>query len=127
MGSSSFGFSTFRGKENGVNIRKDTSIGNSGISHKFIQFFVISDGEENVSGDNSGFFVIFGGVSGKFQDFSGQIFKNGSKINGGTSSNFYYWGYLHFCRGNTFTVWLRPCTLLVFLLLLETSCSCSTS
>ena len=71
MGNLGFGW-----EEVGVNVGKDTSVSNGGVAHEFVKFFVVSDGEEDVSGDDSGLFVIFGGVSGKFQNFSGQICKN---------------------------------------------------
>jgi hypothetical protein len=77
----------FGWEEVGVNVGKDTSVSNGGVAHEFVKFFVVSDGEEDVSGDDSGLFVIFGGVSGKFQNFSGQIFKDGSEIDGGSGTN----------------------------------------
>ena len=61
-----------------TDVGEDTSFSNSGVGQKFVEFFVVSDGEKNVSGDNSGLFVILGGVSGEFQDFSSQVLEDGS-------------------------------------------------
>ena len=70
-----------------TDVGEDTSFSNSGVGQKLVQLFVVSDGEKNVSGDNSGLLVVLGGISGKFQNLSGQIFQDGGKIDGGTGTD----------------------------------------
>ena len=54
---------------------------------KFVELLVVSDGQKNVSGNNSGLLVVLGGISGKFEDLSSEVLKNGGEIDGGTSTN----------------------------------------
>ena len=54
---------------------------------KFVEFLVVSDGEEDVSGDDSGLLVVLGGVSGEFEDLSSEIFEDSGEVDGGTSSD----------------------------------------
>ena len=68
-------------------VGEDTSFSNCGVGQQFVELFVVSDGEENVSWDNSGFFVVLGGITGKFQNLSSQIFEDGSEIDWGTSTD----------------------------------------
>jgi hypothetical protein len=70
-----------------ADVGEDTSFSNGGVGQKFVEFFVVSDGQKDVSWDDSGLLVVLGGVTGKFQNFSSQIFKNGSEINWSSSTN----------------------------------------
>jgi len=70
-----------------ADVGEDTSFSNCGVGQKLVEFFVVSDGEKNVSWDNSGLLVVLGGVTGEFQNFSSQIFKNGGEIDGGSSTD----------------------------------------
>ena len=70
-----------------MDVRKNTSLGNGDASKEFVEFFVVSDGKLDVSRNNSSFLVITGGVSCKLKDFGGKVFKNGSKVDRGTTSD----------------------------------------
>ena len=70
-----------------TDVGEDTSFGNCGVGQELVEFFVVSDGEENVSWDNSGLLVILSGVACEFQDFSGEVFEDGGEIDGGSSTN----------------------------------------
>ena len=54
---------------------------------KFVELLVVSDGQENVSGDNSGLLVVLGGVSSKLEDLSSEVLKDGGEVDGGSSSD----------------------------------------
>jgi hypothetical protein len=69
-----------------VNVWKNTTSSDCGISEKFVKFFVVSDSELNVSWDNSALFVIFSGVSCKLKDLGGEVLKDGCKVDWGSSS-----------------------------------------
>jgi len=75
------------GQQNGVDVWQDTTLRNGYTREQFIQFLVISDGQLQVSWDDSGLFVVTSSISSQFQNFSGQVFHDGSQINGGTSSD----------------------------------------
>ena len=59
------------------------SDGDSG--KKLVQFFVVADGELQVTRVDSGLLVITSGVSGQFENFSGEVFKNGSEVDRGST------------------------------------------
>jgi len=75
------------GEEEGVDVGEDTAAGNGGVGHQLVEFLVVSDGELNVSGDNSGLLVVLGGVSSELEDLSSEVLKDGSEVNGGTCAN----------------------------------------
>ena len=75
------------GKEEGVDVGEDTTGGNGSVGHELVEFLVVSDGELNVSGDNSGLLVVLGSVSSELEDLSSEVLKDGSEIDGGTSTN----------------------------------------
>jgi hypothetical protein len=75
------------GKQDGVNVGQDTSRGNGNTSQKSVQFLIVLDGQGNVTGDDTRFLVVTGGISGQFQNFGAQIFQDGSQVHGGSGSH----------------------------------------
>ena len=41
-----------------------------------VEFLIVSDGELQVSWDDTGLLVVTGSVTGQFQNFSGQVFQD---------------------------------------------------
>lgn len=70
-----------------MDVGEDTTAGNGGVGHQLVEFLVVSDGELDVSGDNSGLFVVLGGVTGELEDLSSEVFEDGSEVDWGTSTN----------------------------------------
>lgn len=70
-----------------ADVGEDTSFSDGGVVKKFVEFLVVSDGEEDVPGDDSGLLVVLGGISSQFEDLSSQIFEDGCEIDGGSSSD----------------------------------------
>ena len=77
----------FDGEESDMDVGENTTAGNGGSTHKFVELIVVSDGELDVSGGDSWLLVFFSGVSCKFENLSGEVFKDGSEVDGGTGSN----------------------------------------
>ena len=75
------------GEEEGVDVGEDTTSSNSGVGHELVEFLIVSDGELNVSRHNSGLLVVLGGISGELEDLSGEVLKDSSEVNGGTSTD----------------------------------------
>jgi hypothetical protein len=78
---------TLSGEKEDVNVGEDTTGGDGSVGHKLVELFVVSDGQLNVSGHNSGLLVVLGGVSSEFEDLSSEIFEDSSEIDGSTSTN----------------------------------------
>ena len=87
LGLSGITFLSFLGKKDVVDVREDTTGGNGDVAEKLVQFFVIADGELKMTGRDGLLLVIVGSVTGQFEDFSGQVFKDGSQVDGGTRAD----------------------------------------
>ena len=75
------------GEEEDVDVGEDTTGCDGSVAHELVEFLVVSDGELNVSGHDSGLLVVLSGVSSEFEDLSSEIFEDGSEVHGGTSTN----------------------------------------
>ena len=70
-----------------MDVGEDTTVSNGSVGHQLVKFFVVSDGELNVSWHNSCLLVVLGSVSSEFEDLSSQVFEDGSEVDWGTSTN----------------------------------------
>lgn len=64
-----------------MNIGKHTALGDGYMPQKFVEFLVISNGELEMTWDDTGLLVITGCVSGQLKNFSSEVFENGGEIN----------------------------------------------
>ena len=78
---------SFLGEKDGLDVGEDTTLGNGDAAEEFVQLFVVSDGELEMSRDDSGLLVVSGGVSGQLEDFSGEIFEDGGEVDWRTGSD----------------------------------------
>ena len=74
-------------EEEDVDVGEDTSVSDGGASEKLVELLIVADGELDVSWHNSALLVVLGGVSGELEDLSGEVLKDGSEIDWGSSSN----------------------------------------
>ena len=70
-----------------MDVWKDTTSGDGSVSHESGEFLVVSDSKLDVSWDDSASSVVSGGVTCELEDLSGEVFKDGGKIDWGSSSN----------------------------------------
>ena len=77
----------FLGEEDGVDVRKDSSLGDGDVSKELVQLFVVSDGELNVSWSDTSSLVVLGGVSGEFQKFRGEVLEDGGEVDRGSGTD----------------------------------------
>ena len=68
-------------------VGEDTTFSDSSVGEELVEFLVVSDGEKNVSGDNSGLLVVLGGVACQLEDLSGEVLKDGGEIDWGTGTD----------------------------------------
>ena len=54
------------------------------MSKKLVQFFIVSDGELQMTGDDTGLLVVAGSVTSQLKNFSCKIFENRSEVDGST-------------------------------------------
>ena len=74
-------------RDGSADVGEDTSLSNSSVVQQFVEFLVVSDGQKNVSGDNSGLFVVLGGVSCQLQHLSSEVFEDSCQIDGGSGTD----------------------------------------
>ena len=75
------------GEEYSLDVRQDTSLGNGHTREELVQLFVVSDGQLQMSWDDTGLLVVTGSITGQLQNFSGQVFHDSSEVHWGTSTN----------------------------------------
>lgn len=75
------------GEEHGLDVGQNTTLGDGHAGQKFVQLLVVADGQLQVTGDDSGLFVVTGCVACQLQHFSGQVLKNGGQVHRGTGSD----------------------------------------
>ena len=67
-----------------MNVGEDTTLGDGDVSEKLVQLLVVSDGELKVTWDDTGLLVVTSGVTSQLEDFSSQVLKDGSEVDGST-------------------------------------------
>jgi hypothetical protein len=77
----------FLWQQDGLDVGENTTLSNGHTRQEFVQLFVVSDGQLQVSWDDSGLLVISGSVSGQLENLSAQVFENGSQVDWGTRTN----------------------------------------
>lgn len=62
-----------------MDVRDDTTTSNGGLDES-IQFFITTNGELQVTGCNTLDLQVLAGISSQFQDFGGQVFEDGGRV-----------------------------------------------
>jgi len=75
------------GEKVGVDVRQDTTLCDSDVSEKLVQFLIVADSELEMTGDDTGLLVVTGSVTSQLEDFGSEVLKNGSEVDGSTSTN----------------------------------------
>jgi len=70
-----------------VDVWENTTRSNGDTAQELVQFFVVSDGQLNVSWDNSALLSLLGGVSGQFEDLSNEVFEDCSHVDWSTRTD----------------------------------------
>ena len=80
-------FFVLLGEQDSVDVWQNTTSGNGDSTQELVQFFVVSDGQLKMSWDDSLFLVVTGSVASQLQDFSRQVFQDGSQVDWSSGSN----------------------------------------
>ena len=62
-------------------------MGDGDPGEELVQFLVVTDGELQMSRDDTGLLVVSGGVTGQLEYFGGQVFHDGGQVNRGAGSD----------------------------------------
>jgi hypothetical protein len=74
-------------EQDGVDVWQDTTLGDSDISKQFVQLLIVSNGELQVTWNDTRLLVVSGSVSSQLEDFGAEVFQDGGEVDWGTSSN----------------------------------------
>jgi hypothetical protein len=70
-----------------VNVGQDTTLCDCDVAQKLVQFLIVSDGELEMSGNDTGLLVVASGITSEFKDFSCEILEDGGEVDWSTSTN----------------------------------------
>lgn len=68
-------------------VGEDTAFGNGGVGEELVEFLVVSDGQKDVSWDDSGLLVVLGGITGQLEDLSGEVLKDSCQVDWGSGTD----------------------------------------
>ncbi|MGH0159262.1 UNVERIFIED_CONTAM: hypothetical protein FKN15_006248 [Acipenser sinensis] len=75
------------GEQHGLDVGQHSALSDGDASQQLVELLVVADGELQVTGDDSGFLVVSGGVASQFQDFGGQVLEYRGQIDRGSSAH----------------------------------------
>lgn len=70
-----------------MNVGQDTTLSDRDVTQELVQFFVISDGELQMTGNDSRLLIVASGIAGKLEDLSCKVFQDGSQVDRGTGTD----------------------------------------
>ena len=70
-----------------MNVWQDTTLSDCDVTEKLVQFLIVSDGELQVTRDDTRLLVITSGVAGKFEDFGRKVLQDSSEVDWSTGTD----------------------------------------
>ena len=70
-----------------MDVGENTTLGDDDGTEETVELFVVSDGELQVSGNDSGLLVVTGSVTSELEDLSGEVLEDGSEVDGSSGTN----------------------------------------
>ena len=70
-----------------MDVWENTAGSDGGAAQESVELLIVADGELNVSWHNSGLLVVLSGVASELENLSGEVLKDGSEVDWGTSTN----------------------------------------
>ena len=70
-----------------MNVWQDTTLRDCNVSQKLVQFLIVTDGQLEMTRDDTGLLVVTGCVASKFEDFSRKVFEHSCEVDWGTSTD----------------------------------------
>ncbi len=70
-----------------MDVGEDTTLGDGDVTQELVQLLIVADGELEVTGNDTGLFVVTGGVTSQFENFSSEILEDSSQVDGSTGTD----------------------------------------
>ena len=70
-----------------MNVGQDTTLRDCNVSQKLVQLLIVTDGQLEMTRNDTGLLVVTGSIASKFEDFSSEVLEHGCKVDWGTSTD----------------------------------------
>lgn len=70
-----------------MNVWQNTTLCDCDVSKKLVQLLIVSDGELQMTRDDTSLLVVTSGIASKFEDFSSEVLKNSGEVDWSTSTD----------------------------------------
>jgi hypothetical protein len=70
-----------------VNVGENTTLGDCDVAKQLVQLLIVTDGELEMTRDDTRLLVVAGSVASQLEDFGGKVLKDSSKVDRRTSTN----------------------------------------
>ena len=70
-----------------MDVWQNTTLCDCDVTEQLVQLLIVSDGELQVTWDDTGLLVVASCVTGQLENFGSEVLKNGSEVDGSTSTN----------------------------------------
>lgn len=74
-------------QEHSLDVRQNTTLGDRNAGQKLVQLLVVTDGQLEVTRNDSRLLVVTSGVTGQLEHFSGQVFHDGRQVDRGAGTD----------------------------------------
>uniref|UniRef100_A0A2M4C6K5 Putative secreted protein n=1 Tax=Anopheles marajoara TaxID=58244 RepID=A0A2M4C6K5_9DIPT len=75
------------GQQHGLDVGQDTALRDGHSRQQLVQLLVVTDGQLQMTRDDTRLLVVSGGVTGQLEYFSGQVLHDGRQIDGSASTD----------------------------------------
>ena len=70
-----------------MNVGKHSASSNGDIAQELVEFFIILDGQRNVTGNDTALFVVTSSVAGKLENLGTEVLEDSGEVDRSTSSH----------------------------------------
>ena len=67
-----------------VDVGEDTALGDGDVAEQLVQFLIVSDGELEMTRDDTGLLVVTGSIASQLENFGREVFEDSSEVDGST-------------------------------------------
>lgn len=75
------------GQKDGLDVRQNTTLGDRNAGQKLVQLLVVTDGQLQMTRDDSRLLVVASGVTGQLEHLSGQVLHDGCQVDWGAGTD----------------------------------------
>lgn len=83
----SAGLAGLLGQKNGLDVGQDTALGDGHAGQQLVEFFVVADGQLQMTGDDARLLVVASGVSRQLEHLGGQVLQHGGEVDGSSGTD----------------------------------------